>query len=75
MVIMQVGSQFYNITYKVTRAIALMIQLGRVPGGWGEWLGWVGWVGDIPTTYIHLAGAGSKRKCVTFVFRSELEHL
>ena len=30
-----------------------MIQLGRVLGG-------VGWVVDIPTTFIQLAGAGSK---------------
>ena len=31
---------------------ALMIQLGRVLGGW--WAGWWAGVGNIQTTYIHL---------------------
>ena len=34
---------------------ALMIQLGRVLGGWS----WVGWVGNKPTTFIQLTVAGS----------------
>ena len=46
-----------ELTVDMTREIALMIKFRRVLGG----------VGHIPTTYIQLAGAGSKKNNAKFI--------
>ena len=51
----------------ITREIALMIQLEQQQHR-EFWVGWWGGVGHIPTTYIQLAGAGSKMTMKTLQY-------